>query len=139
MRWWKVIFRVENPDAAIVKLPLFAYDHSGLTISTRPFHCSWDSGQIGWIYRQKSEILREFRRKRLTQGLRERVFDIFRAEVAAYDQFLTGDVWMVSLRDAAGAVCDSVSNVLGYDEAERLSQELLREATPVQSGKAAAQ
>ena len=46
--------------------------------------------------------------------------------VAAYDQFLTGDVWTVLVRNAAGEVCDSVSNVLGYDEAERLGEELLQ-------------
>ena len=30
--------------------PLYLYDHSGLAISTKPFSCPWDSGQIGVIY-----------------------------------------------------------------------------------------
>ena len=32
-----------------VILPLYLYDHSGITISTGPFSCPWDSGQVGWI------------------------------------------------------------------------------------------
>jgi hypothetical protein len=36
---------------------LYLYDHSGITISTSPFSCGWDSGQVGFIYltRQKCE------------------------------------------------------------------------------------
>ena len=36
-----------------VILPLYLYDHSGITISTGPFSCPWDSGQVGWIYAPK--------------------------------------------------------------------------------------
>lgn len=36
-----------------VILPLYLYDHSGITISTVPFSCPWDSGQVGWIYAPK--------------------------------------------------------------------------------------
>ena len=35
-------------DAAVI-LPLFLYDHSGITLQTSPFSCPWDSGQIGFI------------------------------------------------------------------------------------------
>lgn len=31
-------------------LPLYLYDHSGLTMNTCGFSCPWDSGQVGWIY-----------------------------------------------------------------------------------------
>jgi len=30
-------------------LPLYLYDHSGITMSTKPFSCKWDSGQVGYI------------------------------------------------------------------------------------------
>lgn len=36
-----------------VILPLYLYDHSGITISTEPFSCPWDSWQVGWIYAPK--------------------------------------------------------------------------------------
>ncbi len=33
-----------------VILPLYLYDHSGITMSTGAFSCPWDSGQVGWIH-----------------------------------------------------------------------------------------
>jgi len=33
-----------------VTLDLRLYDHSGLTISTAPFSCPWDSRQVGRVY-----------------------------------------------------------------------------------------
>ncbi|MCK4237452.1 MAG: hypothetical protein KAX38_10065, partial [Candidatus Krumholzibacteria bacterium] len=40
---------IKELDAAIV-LPLYLLDHGGITMSTTPFSCPWDSGQIGWTY-----------------------------------------------------------------------------------------
>ena len=34
----------------VVYLPLYLLDHSGLFLSSSPFRCRWDSGQIGFIY-----------------------------------------------------------------------------------------
>ena len=72
-------------DAAVV-LPLYLYDHSGITISTAPFSCPWDSMRVGFIYvskeRLKEEKLKEEDAKRILKG-----------EVETYDQFLRGDVY----------------------------------------------
>ncbi len=40
-------------------LPVYLYDHSGITINTVPYSCRWDSGQIGWIYQPKSDTATE--------------------------------------------------------------------------------
>lgn len=122
-------FRAAMPDKAIVKLPLFLYNHSGLTLSTEPFSCPWDSGQIGWIFRERVEILREFSRKRMSESLRSRVFSILRAEVAEYDAFIRGDVWTITVTDIAGAIQDSVSGVIGYDAALAEAQAMLKDAS----------
>lgn len=39
----------EDLKAAVV-LPLYLYDHSGITINTTGFSCPWDSGQVGFTY-----------------------------------------------------------------------------------------
>ena len=44
---------------AVIILPLYLYDHSGITIQTTPFSCPWDSGQVGFIYMDRETILRE--------------------------------------------------------------------------------
>ena len=30
-------------------LPVYLYDHSGITLKTSPFSCPWDSGMVGFI------------------------------------------------------------------------------------------
>lgn len=118
-------FRAENPDSAILKLRIFLFDHSGLTISTRPFHCPWDSGQVGWIFREKSGLRQEFGCQRLSKRMRQRIFRIFETEVAEYDHFLTGNIWSVTVLDTTGAVRDSIGNVVGYDHAIELAEEMI--------------
>jgi hypothetical protein len=34
----------------MIVVPLYLYDHSGITMSTSPFSCPWDSGQVGYIW-----------------------------------------------------------------------------------------
>ena len=43
----------------VVLLPLYLYDHSGITMSTKPFSCRWDSGHVGWIYCTKERLISE--------------------------------------------------------------------------------
>ena len=45
-------------EKAIV-MNLYLYDHSGITISTTPFACHWDSGKVGYIYVLKSRVFDE--------------------------------------------------------------------------------
>lgn len=84
-------------DKAINKhyiiLPLYLYDHSGITISTGPFHCPWDSGQVGFIYVSIENVLKEYNRKKMSKKLRQRAIDLMRSEVNTYDDYLTGSVY----------------------------------------------
>lgn len=85
----------KNNGVAIC-LPLFLYDHSGLSMSTRrdyPFNCPWDSGQVGWIYATKEAILKNWMAKKLTKKLLAKATDLLLGEVETFDQYLTGDVW----------------------------------------------
>ena len=54
--WDEVEEYLIKEEKAIVILPLYLYDHSGITISTAPFSCNWDSGQIGFIYTTEKRI-----------------------------------------------------------------------------------
>ena len=49
---------LDSLDKYII-LPLYLYDHSGITMSTGPFSCPWDSGQVGWIYAPKQKFIDE--------------------------------------------------------------------------------
>lgn len=80
----------------IIYLPLYLYDHSGISMSTGrgyPFNDPWDSGQVGYIYVTYEKIRKEYRCKHVTKKLVNRVIEYLRGEVETYDQYLTGDVY----------------------------------------------
>jgi len=104
-----------NIGAAVI-LPLYLYAHGGITMNTTGFSCRWDSGQVGFIYATREQILKEFGGKRVTKKLREKVADILRYEVEEYDQYLTGDVWSISVTEDGEGV-DSCHGLFGYDYA----------------------
>ena len=83
---------LKSLDAAVV-LPLYLYDHSGITMNTTGFSCRWDSGQVGFIYITKDKIMKEYGVKRIRRQLKEKVEKMLVNEVEVYDQYLTGDVY----------------------------------------------
>jgi hypothetical protein len=74
-----------------VILPLYLYDHSGITISTTSFLDQWDSGQVGWVYVNKETALAQYgniTKKNWRKVTKQRIDD----EVQTYDDYLTGSV-----------------------------------------------
>ena len=98
-------------DANVVLLPVYIYDHSGITISTGPFNCPWDSGQVGFIYTDRETILKEHGRQRLTQKLRRKVAEVLKGEIKDLDAHLTGNVWWVSV-EVDGEILDSCGGII---------------------------
>ena len=91
---WKEMKKalLKDNDAAVI-LPLYLYDHSGITISTSPFNCGWDSGQVGYIFVSKVKILEEYGGKIVTKKLKDRAEKLLISEVQTYDTYLTGEVY----------------------------------------------
>lgn len=113
--WW-----MENAESGVT-LPLYLYDHSGVTMSTGPFSCPWDSGQVGWIYVTAETIKQEFPCKRTSKKIRNKVIAILEAEVQTYDQFLTGDIWGFEIErkeDDEWEHADSCWGFYGHDPKE---------------------
>ena len=80
------------PEGSII-LPLYLYDHSGISMSVGSFGCSWDSGQVGWIVATPAKIREAFMVKRITKAVRAKAEACLKGEVKTYDDFLTGNVW----------------------------------------------
>ncbi len=76
-----------------ITLPLYMYDHSGITISLSPFSCRWDSGQVGFVQIPRKRMLEEFSSKRFTPKLKEKAEQIAQGEVDTFDSFLRGEVY----------------------------------------------
>lgn len=78
---------LSEEDRPAVELPLYLYDHGGITMSTSSFSYPWNSGQVGFIYMTALEIRREF------AGDEEQARKRLQQEVKDYDDYLTGNVW----------------------------------------------
>lgn len=83
---------IKNEKIAVI-LPLFLYDHSGITISTGSFHDRWDSGQVGFIFISKEKCREEYNWKNITEKRKDKIMRYLKDEVETYDQYLRGDVY----------------------------------------------
>ena len=96
---------------AAVILPVYMYDHSGITIRCGSFHDRWDSGQIGFIYATREDIRKNWNVKRATKDLLEQARKLLLAEVGEYDDYLTGNVYGYVLEDGLG---NEICSAWGY-------------------------
>ena len=100
--------RGAKPDIALC-LPIYMYDHSGITISHGRFSCPWDSGQVGWHYMTKETLRKDF------NGDLEAAKKCLEAELEEYDHYLRGNVWHVIIENEEGDVIDGCSGFIGDD------------------------
>ncbi len=89
-------------------LPIYLYDHSSITISTTPFSCRWDSGQIGYIFITKN--------KYKETGSTCKAIDILKGEVDTYDNYLTGEVYGYEITHKDSSFEDSCWGFYGDPE-----------------------
>ena len=76
-----------------IVLPLYMYEHSGITISLSPFSCPWDSGQVGFVQVPRNKIIEEFGKKIFTKKLKEKALEWAKIETETLDSYIRGDVY----------------------------------------------
>jgi len=74
-------------------LPLYLYDHSGVTMNTTGFSCGWDSGMVGLVWISRKDAVKEWGKVRCTAKVVKRAEDCLKCEVETYDQYIRGDVY----------------------------------------------
>jgi len=89
--WSEMKAAIMKDIKPIAILPLYLYDHSGITMSTRPFSCPWDSGQVGFIFFTR-ENLKDLGYKVACKSAVEKAIACLEAEVRDYDAYLCGEV-----------------------------------------------
>lgn len=82
-------------ESGAVILPLYLYDHSGLSMSVSSFSDKWDSGQVGVIYATGKQVQEEFGND--PDVAIEGATNLLKGEVESYDQHLRGEVYGVNL------------------------------------------
>jgi hypothetical protein len=113
---------IKNEKPAVI-LPLYLYDHSGITISTSPFSCGWDSGQIGFVFISKDKVKSNWNIKKVTKKYIDKAEKLLLAEVNTYDLYLRGDVYYYMLLDENDAVEDSCGGYFGDEGIEQIKNE----------------
>lgn len=121
-----------NPQWNIF-LPVYLYDHGGITISTSPFSCPWDSGQVGIIYATSEDIQKEFG---ITPDSIERAKKLLESEILEFDQYLRGECYCYEITDKDGDQIESCCGFLGpieyvESEAKRVIDSIIK-STPQQ-------
>lgn len=125
---WEEMKRGEcGAERDIIALPLYLYDHSGITMNTTGFHCRWDSGQVGWIYVTKEKAREELGVKRITKKVEERILEILKAEVDMFDKYISGEVYGFTLEDDEKGVHDSCGGFLGREDIEYMKEHTSKE------------
>jgi len=66
---------IKNENVAVI-LPLYLYDHSGITMNTTGFCCRWDSCQVGFIFISKQKALAEYGGKIVTKKLKDKLKEL---------------------------------------------------------------
>lgn len=102
-------------SGTLIGFPVYAYVHSGVTISARPYSCPWDSGMSGFAYVTKAQAIKEFGRKIATQAVIKKAIKCLNGEVETFATYLEGDVYGIIIEEA---VLDSDGDVTEWDELE---------------------
>lgn len=111
----------------LIILPLYLYDHSGITMSTAAFSCQWDSGQVGFIYTDLETIKKEFNISTyISKRLLDRVRNILIGEVETYDTYIRGDVIGYMSENIHG---EDMGSCWGYYSLEHLLEDAKAEIT----------
>ena len=106
-------------------IPIYAYIHSGMALSTTPYHDEWDSGLIGFIVASTNDIKKEYNAKRISKKMKEKAISILLAEVEILHQYVSGDVWTYCIYDNQGEVVDSCCGFYGFNETEQYVKSLI--------------
>lgn len=109
-------YLVDERKAKVI-LPLYLYDHSGLSISTGSFNDRWDSGQVGFIYADEDKCIKEFGKDYKYSD----VENILRSEVEVYDLYLSGQVYGYKIFEKKHNIdrcphCNEILNECDEDE-----------------------
>lgn len=118
----EVQFILDQDD--VCGLPLWLYDHSGISISTGRV-CPWDSSFVGFIFVEKDFYLAQICLKD-EEGWKEKAKETLEGEVETYSDFLEGNVYQWTLYEPTVVIRQSM-------DGKELSREIDEEGEMVDS------
>ena len=119
--WEELYNHLKKEEKAICILPLYLYDHSGISIKVGSFighaqHAEWDSGQVGFIYTTKEQL----NKIGVTTKSKKKIETYLRNEVETYNHYITGECYELVKelygKDKEQIDYDTLGGFLGYDD-----------------------
>lgn len=108
--WRELRGAIESKEKPLVLLPLYLYDHSGISIKIGSWHgkaqhAEWDSGQVGFIFvTEKQMIDAGLTRDYINSNdywkgysFEQAAEKVARQDVKVYDQYIQGSVYGYSI------------------------------------------
>ncbi len=83
-------------------VPVYMYDHGGVSLARSPFSCPWDSGQVGFVGASADAIRGVYGVKRLTRNVMEKARRYIEGAVESYSKYVNGEYVCVSIQDPGG-------------------------------------
>lgn len=132
--WHDMEIRLRKYHRAIVILPLYVYDHSGIWMNyerTYPFNDQWDSYQVGYIYCTRKDMLKFYGRTvyGIARVAQDKKMDLdkfnkclalaeeqLKQEVRLYNYYISGQMVGYIIKDDDGNVVDSCFGFTMDDE-----------------------
>lgn len=101
-----------------IGIKVWMYDHSGhcyAAADKNPFHCPWDSGQVGWIFISRADARKRLGMSRLHLHHISIIRDQLISEVKLFSEYVNGEVYGFTLYDPEGNELDSCGGFYGSD------------------------
>jgi hypothetical protein len=115
----ELVTKAEKQGLIFYTTPVYMYDHSGVSLSTTPFSCPFDSGQIGVAIVFNDKVKEEYGVKRFTKKKKEEILEIVKrnveGEISIYSSYVEGDVYGFQILDDDDEVIDSCYGFYGTD------------------------
>lgn len=112
--WDEMKRAIERDFNPVVILPVYLYDHGGVALSTEPFACRWDSGQVGFIFATHDQVAEWYGVKELTDEVVEQVKAGLKLEIKVYGLYANGECYRYVAYEN-GEVVDSCDGFLTDD------------------------
>ena len=117
--WDEIEADIIKKENSVMIAKVYAYSHSGLTISLTPFDCRWDSGVLGFIIITKQDLREEYKWKLITQkrldSVMENITNVMNSEIEILDLYVRGEIYEFTIQDENGDTEDSCGGFYGDD------------------------
>ena len=101
----EVLMNAIQKHTKAVVLPIYVYNHSGISVSTSSRQYSlfdrdgWDWGLSGIIYATESKIKKEYGGDKVTDEMRTKAIDVLKGEIKTLDMYFCNEVYWYSIKE----------------------------------------